>query len=252
MLRTFDYEKTPVVELVNEILVDASKRGASDIHFDPQEEYLKTRIRIDGELIDYTEIPNNIAKNLITRVKIISGMNITESRLPQDGAIKATLEDIDLDLRVSAIPTNKGEKIVIRILDYSLSLAGLESLGFSQENYKKVLKMISIPNGIILVTGATGSGKSTTVYSILQRLNKENTNIISVEDPIEMDIEGVNQIQTNSEIGLDFATVLRSILRQDPNIIMIGEIRDTETAKIAVRASITGHLVLSTIHTNDS
>ena len=252
MLKNFDFEKTPVVELVNEILVDASRRGASDIHFDPQEEYLKVRIRIDGELIDYTEIPSTIAKNLITRVKIISGMNITESRLPQDGAIKATLEDIDLDLRVSAVPTNKGEKIVIRILDYSLSLAGLESLGFSQENYKKVLKMISIPNGIVLVTGATGTGKSTTVYSILQRLNKENTNIISVEDPIEMDIEGVNQIQTNSEIGLDFATVLRSILRQDPNIIMIGEIRDTETAKIAVRASITGHLVLSTIHTNDS
>ena len=252
MLKNFDYEKTPVVELVNDILVDSSKRGASDIHFDPQDEYLKARIRIDGELIDYAEIPNTIAKNLITRVKIISGMNITESRLPQDGAIKATLEDIDLDLRVSAIPTNKGEKIVIRILDYSLSLAGLEHLGFNQENYKKVLKMIAIPNGIILVTGATGSGKSTTVYSMLQRLNKENTNIITVEDPIEMDIQGVNQIQTNSEIGLDFATVLRSILRQDPNIIMIGEIRDTETAKIAVRASITGHLVLSTLHTNDS
>lgn len=252
MLKIFDFEKTPVVELVNEILVDAAKRGASDIHFDPQEEYLKTRIRIDGDLIDYTEIPAAIAKNLITRVKIISGMNITESRLPQDGAIKATLEDVDLDMRVSAIPTNKGEKIVIRILDYSLSLSGLENLGFNQENYKKVLKMISMPNGIILVTGATGTGKSTTVYSILQKLNKENTNIISVEDPIEMDIEGVNQIQTNSEIGLDFATVLRSILRQDPNIIMIGEIRDTETAKIAVRASITGHLVLSTLHTNDS
>lgn len=252
MLKVFDFEKTPVVEIVNEILVDASKRGASDIHFDPHDDYLKTRIRIDGELIDYTEIPSTIAKNLITRIKIISGMNITESRLPQDGAIKATLEDIDLDLRVSAIPTNKGEKIVIRILDYSLSLAGLESLGFSPENYKKVLKMISTPNGIVLVTGATGTGKSTTVYSILQKLNKENTNIISVEDPIEMDIEGINQIQTNSEIGLDFATVLRSILRQDPNIIMIGEIRDTETAKIAVRASITGHLVLSTIHTNDS
>lgn len=252
MLKIFDFEKTPVVEIVNEILVDSSRRGASDIHFDPQDGYLKTRIRIDGELIDYAEIPNTIAKNLITRIKIISGMNITESRLPQDGAIKATLEDIDLDLRVSAIPTNKGEKIVIRILDYSLSLAGLESLGFNPENYKKVLKMIAVPNGIVLVTGATGTGKSTTVYSILQRLNKENTNIISVEDPIEMDIEGINQIQTNSEIGLDFATVLRSILRQDPNIIMIGEIRDTETAKIAVRASITGHLVLSTIHTNDS
>ena len=252
MLKTFDFEKTPVVELVNEILVDASKRGASDIHFDPQGDYIKVRIRIDGELIDYSEIPGTIAKNLITRVKIISGMNITESRLPQDGAIKATLEDIDLDLRVSALPTSRGEKIVIRILDYSLSLAGLESLGFNQENYKKVLKMISAPNGIILVTGATGTGKSTTVYSILQKLNKEDTNIISVEDPIEMDIDGVNQIQTNSEIGLDFATVLRSILRQDPNIIMIGEIRDTETAKIAVRASITGHLVLSTLHTNDS
>ena len=252
MLKTFNFEKTPVVEIVNEILVDASKRGASDIHFDPHDDALKVRIRIDGELMDYTDIPNSIEKNLVTRIKIISGMNITESRLPQDGAIKATLEDIDMDLRVSALPTNKGEKIVIRILDYSLSLAGLESLGFSQENYKKVLKMIESPNGIILVTGATGSGKSTTVYSILQRLNKENTNIISVEDPIEMDIEGINQIQTNSEIGLDFATVLRSILRQDPNIIMIGEIRDTETAKIAVRASITGHLVLSTIHTNDS
>ena len=252
MLKVFDFEKTPVVEIVNEILVDSAKRGASDIHFDPYEEFVKTRIRIDGELIDYTEIPNAVAKNLITRIKIISGMNITESRLPQDGAIKATLEDINLDLRVSSIPTNKGEKIVIRILDYSLSLAGLESLGLSNENFKKVLKMISEPNGIILVTGATGTGKSTTVYSILQRLNKENTNIISVEDPIEMDIEGINQIQTNSEIGLDFATVLRSILRQDPNIIMIGEIRDTETAKIAVRASITGHLVLSTIHTNDS
>jgi len=252
MLKTFDFEKTPVVEIVNTILVDASRRGASDIHFDPYESFLKARVRIDGELIDYAEVPNTVAKNLITRIKIISGMNITESRLPQDGAIKATLEDVNLDLRVSSIPTNKGEKIVIRILDYSLSLSGLEHLGLSTENLKKVLKMISEPNGIILVTGATGTGKSTTVYSILQKLNKETTNIISVEDPIEMDIEGINQIQTNSEIGLDFATILRSILRQDPNIIMIGEIRDTETAKIAVRASITGHLVLSTIHTNDS
>jgi len=252
MLKVFDYENTPVVEIVNQILVDSAKRGASDIHFDPHENCTKVRIRIDGNLINYTDVPLNITKNLITRIKIISGMNITESRLPQDGAIKATLEDLALDLRVSALPTNKGEKVVIRILDYSLSLAGLESLGFSQSNYKKVLKMISVPNGIILVTGATGSGKSTTVYSILQRLNKEETNIISVEDPIEMDIEGINQIQTNSEIGLTFATALRSILRQDPNIIMIGEIRDTETAKIAVRASITGHLVLSTLHTNNS
>ena len=252
MLKQIDFEKTPVVEAVNDILVDASKRGASDIHFDPLEEYMKVRIRIDGQLHDYVEVPNSIKKNLITRIKIISGMNITESRLPQDGAIKANIKDVDLDLRVSSIPTIEGEKIVIRILDYSMSNSGLEALGFSDFNLKKVIQMINVPNGIILITGATGSGKSTTVYSILQRLNKEETNIITVEDPIEMNITGINQIQTNSEIGLDFATALRSILRQDPNIIMIGEIRDTETAKIAVRASITGHLVLSTIHTNDS
>ena len=252
MIRQFDFEKMPVVEVVNEIMVDSAKRGASDIHFDPLENEMHIRIRIDGILHNYAVVPNSIKKNLITRIKIISGMNITESRLPQDGAIKATLQDMNLDLRVSCIPTNKGEKIVIRILDYSMSLAGVENLGFSDSNFKKVLQMISAPNGIILVTGATGTGKSTTVYSILQRLNTESANVITVEDPVEMNIEGVNQIQTNSEIGLTFAAALRSILRQDPNIIMIGEIRDTETAKIAVRASITGHLVLSTIHTNNS
>jgi len=252
MIRQFDFEKMPVVEVVNDILVDASKRGASDIHFDPLPDYMKIRIRIDGDLHDYAQVPNTIKRNLITRIKIISGMNITESRLPQDGAIKATLQDVNLDLRVSCVPTSEGEKVVVRILDYTMSLSGLEHLGFSEENYRKILQMIAVPNGIILVTGATGTGKSTTVYSILQKLNAESTNIITVEDPIEMDVEGINQIQTNSEIGLDFATALRSILRQDPNIIMIGEIRDTETAKIAVRASITGHLVLSTLHTNNS
>lgn len=252
MLKTFDFQKVPVVDIVNEILVDASKRGASDIHFDPYDEYLLTRIRIDGELIDYTQIPNNVRDYLVTRIKTISKMNITESRRPQDGAIKARLQDIDLDLRVSSLPVNGGEKIVIRILDYSLSMAGLDELGFSNDNYEKILDMISVPNGIILVTGATGSGKSTTVYSMLQYLNSSTTNIITVEDPIEMDIKGINQVQVNSQIGLTFASALRSILRQDPNIIMIGEIRDTETAKIAVRASITGHLVLSTVHTNNS
>lgn len=179
-------------------------------------------------------------------------MNITESRLPQDGAIKRQFGKLYLDMRASSLPTNEGEKIVIRILDYSRSLQGLEHLGFSHTNFEKLKRMIQIPNGIILVTGATGTGKSTTTYSILQALNKPETNIITVEDPIEMNIEGINQVQVNSEIGLDFATVLRSILRQDPNIILIGEIRDSETAKIAVRASITGHLVLSTIHTNNS
>ncbi len=252
MLKTFDFQRIPVVDVVNEILVDAAKRGASDIHFDPYEEYLLVRIRIDGDLLDYAEVPNSARDYLITRIKTISKMNITESRRPQDGAIKATLKGIDLDLRVSSLPVSNGEKIVIRILDYSMSMAGIDELGFSDENYKKMLEMISVPNGIILVTGATGTGKSTTVYSILQFLNRSNTNIITVEDPIEMDIKGINQVQVNSQIGLTFASALRSILRQDPNIIMIGEIRDTETAKIAVRASITGHLVLSTIHTNNS
>ena len=252
MIRTFDYQKMPIVDVVNEILVDASKRGASDIHFDPREGHMLIRIRVDGQLMDYAEVPNETKDYLITRIKTISKMNITETRLPQDGAIKGTLQGINLDLRVSSLPVNGGEKVVIRILDYSMSLAGLEQLDFSKKNYEKLIDMINVPNGIILVTGATGTGKSTTVYSILQYLNKTETNIITVEDPIEMDIEGINQVQANSKIGLDFATALRSILRQDPNIIMIGEIRDSETAKIAVRASITGHLVLSTVHTNNS
>ena len=252
MLKVFDFEKTPIVDIVNEILVDASSRGASDIHFDPKDDILQIRIRIDGRLINYATVPNEYVKNLITRIKIISGMNITESRLPQDGAIKGKVKDIELDLRVSSINTNKGEKVVIRILDYTLSLNGIENLGFSDYNYKKVIEMINEPNGIILVTGATGTGKTTTVYSMLQRLSNEATNIMSIEDPVEMDIENVNQIQVNPEIGLTFATALRSILRQDPNIIMIGEIRDSDTATIAIRASVTGHLVLSTLHTNDS
>ena len=248
----YDYENTPIVDIVNDMIVDAVKRRASDIHFDPFENGIHVRIRIDGDLHDYTTVPLAMKKNLITRVKIISNMNITESRLPQDGAIKGLIENLSVDLRVSCLPTNMGEKIVIRILDYSMSSAGLENLGFTKENYETVQKMISIPNGIILITGATGSGKSTTVYAMLQRLNTENRNLITVEDPIEMNIEGVNQVQVNSEIGMTFGSALRSILRQDPDIIMIGEIRDTETAKIAVRSAITGHLVLSTIHTNDS
>ena len=244
--------KTPIVNVVDDIIANAAKAGASDIHFDPRENSLMVRIRIDGDLRDYTEIPKIYERNLITRIKLIANMNITESRLPQDGSIKGNIKGINLETRVSTLPTNEGEKCVIRILDYSRSLEGIESLGFNEDNFKKLKKMIAEPNGIILITGATGSGKSTTVYSILQVLNKKETNIITVEDPIEMNLEGLNQVQVNSEIGLDFATVLRSILRQDPNVILIGEIRDSETAKIAVRASITGHLVLSTIHTNNS
>ena len=252
MLRTLDFAKMPIVDMINDILVDAKKRGASDIHFDPYDDHMLIRIRIDGVLMDYAKVPDEYRDYLVTRIKTISKMNITESRLPQDGAIKENLDGYDLDLRVSSLPVSTGEKIVVRILDYTRSMAGLGDLGFSEENYKKVLEMISVPNGIILVTGATGSGKSTTVYSILQQLNTSATNIITVEDPIEMDITGINQVQANPKIGLTFANALRSILRQDPNIIMIGEIRDTETARIAVRASITGHLVLSTLHTNTS
>ena len=252
MQSNIDFVNTPVVDVVNGIILAAAKAGASDIHFDHQDNCLKVRIRIDGILNDYADIPNEVKNNVITRIKILSGMNITETRLPQDGAIKTNLGGLDLDMRVSSLPTKKGEKIVIRILDYSRSMQGIEYLFFSEDNYKKVLKMIAEPNGIILVTGATGSGKSTTVYSFLQKLNVKGTNLITVEDPVEMDIEGINQVQVNSDIGLDFATVLRSILRQDPNVIMIGEIRDSETAQIAVRASITGHLVLSTLHTNNS
>ena len=251
-LVNFNYEEVPITDIVNNIILDGIKRKASDIHFDPYEKGLRIRMRIDGSLMDYSHVPLYIQKNMITRSKIIAGMNITESRIPQDGAIKNKLENVNVDLRVSSLPTNLGEKIVIRILDYSMSSAGIEELDFNKENYNKVIKMMNEPNGIILVTGATGTGKSTTVYSILQRLNTEDRNIITVEDPIEMNIEGINQVQVISEIGLTFANVLRSILRQDPDVIMIGEIRDDETARIAVRASITGHLVLSTIHTNNS
>ena len=249
---TFDYNNVPITDIVNSIILDAINKGASDIHFDPFDDGIKIRIRIDGQLNDYSIVPLFVKKNMITRVKIISGMNITETRVPQDGAIRTELANKTIDLRVSCLPTNMGEKIVIRIMDYSMSAAGVEALDFSEKNLEKVQKMLKLPNGIILVTGATGSGKSTTVYSMLQKLNVEGTNLITVEDPIEMNIGGVNQVQAVSEIGLTFATVLRSILRQDPDVIMIGEIRDDETARIAVRASITGHLVLSTIHTNNS
>ena len=238
-MKEFDFEKMPIVEIVNEIIMDSVKKNVSDIHFDPSKENVKIRIRIDGILSDYSIIPGKYKRNMISRIKMIAGMNIMETRLPQDGAIKSRIDKKMLDLRVSSLPTNCGEKVVIRILDYSKSLQGLDTLGFSEDSLNKIEKMVKVPNGIILVTGATGSGKSTTVYSILQKMNTPEVNIITVEDPVEMDIAGINQVQAQSEIGLTFANVLRSILRQDPDIIMIGEIRDDETARIAVRASIT-------------
>ena len=249
---SFDFTKTPVTQIADYIIISASKHNSSDIHFDPREDGMMVRFRIDGDCQDYTFVPKAYEKNLTTRLKLLANMNITESRLPQDGAIKGNFGDTYLDMRVSALPLNEGEKIVIRILDYTRSLQGMDTLGFHPKNLEKVKRMMEIPNGIILTTGATGSGKSTTTYSILQELNRPETNIITVEDPIEMNIEGINQVQVNADIGMTFAAALRSILRQDPNIILIGEIRDSETAQIAVRASITGHLVLSTIHTNNA
>ena len=249
---SFDFNKTPVTQIADYIIIAASRFGSSDIHFDPRDNGMMVRFRIDGDCQDYTFVPKAFERNLTTRLKLLANMNITESRLPQDGAIKGNFGDQYLDMRVSSLPLNEGEKIVIRILDYSRSLEGIDTLGFHPKNLEKVKRMMELPNGIILTTGATGSGKSTTTYSILQGLNKPETNIITVEDPIEMNIEGINQVQVNSEIGMTFAAALRSILRQDPNIILIGEIRDSETAQIAVRASITGHLVLSTIHTNNA
>lgn len=248
----YDFVNTPIVDIVNRIIIYASQHKASDIHFDPREDCMIIRMRMDGRLKDHSKVPKMYEKNLTTRVKLISKMNITETRIPQDGAIKGVVDGRELDMRVSALPTNEGEKIVVRLLDYSQSLEGLNTLGFSPKNLKKIERLLDIPNGIILVTGATGSGKSTTTYSMLSEINTEDRNIITVEDPVEMNIEGINQVYVNSEIGLTFANALRSILRQDPDVILIGEIRDSETAQIAVRAAITGHLVLSTIHTNDA
>lgn len=252
MFRNFDYDGEPIINIVNEILIDASRKRASDIHFDPTEDVLNVRIRVDGELISYATVPASVKKNLVTRIKILAGMNITESRIPQDGSIKMKIDNKDLDIRVSTLPIIYGEKVVVRLLDFTNTVSKMDALGFSSINLEKVKKAMSKPNGIILVTGATGTGKSTTVYSMLQHLNTTERNIITVEDPVEMKIPGINQVQTMPEINLTFASALRSILRQDPDVIMIGEIRDNETARIAVRASITGHLVLSTIHTNNS
>ena len=248
----YDFINVPIVDIVNQIILYASQHRVSDIHFDPLEDSLMVRMRIDGDLQNHSQVPKVYEKNLVTRIKLVAAMNITETRLPQDGAIKARIGGRDLDMRVSVLPTNEGEKCVVRILDFQKGLSGLDGLGFTESNFSKIEKMLAVPSGIILVTGATGSGKSTTTYSMLESLNNEETNIITVEDPIEMNIEGINQVQINSEIGMTFAAALRSILRQDPNVILIGEMRDEETAQIAVRASITGHLVLSTIHTNSA
>lgn len=247
-----DINSAPVVRFVDSIIKHALRSGASDIHIEPFENSIRIRFRIDGELREIMTTAKTTHSAIVTRVKIIGKMDIAEKRVPQDGRIEMQIDDRDIDLRISIIPTVYGEKIVIRLLDRSSTLMTKKDLGFNNENIKIFNKLIQSPNGIILVTGPTGSGKTTTLYAILQELNKVNHNIITIEDPVEYRLDGINQIQVNIKAGLTFANGLRAILRQDPDIIMVGEIRDTETAEIAVRAAITGHLVLSTLHTNDA
>ena len=245
-------QDSPVVRLVNQLLSNAVTHKASDIHIDPQEKKLVVRYRVDGVLRLEKVLPKNMQNVLIARIKIMAKLDITEHRIPQDGRIKVNLGHHPVDLRVSTLPTIFGEKIVLRILDLGNKLNDLKQLGFNKLNLQRFESMISRPNGIVLITGPTGSGKSSTLYAALNQLNTEEVNIITIEDPVEFQLEGVNQIQVNSNVGMTFATGLRSILRQDPNVIMVGEIRDKDTVEVAIRASLTGHLVLSTIHTNDS
>jgi len=245
-------QRPPIVQLVDLMLTSALKKRASDIHIEPVKENLRVRYRIDGVLYDMFNIPKSKQNAVLARLKIISGLDITESRLPQDGRFKVKLEGKEIDFRVSALPISFGQKFVLRILDKSNLSLGLENLGFSPQPLKLFNEAIAKPFGMILVTGPTGSGKSTTLYSILNKLNTPQVNIITIEDPVEYEIKGITQIQGKPEIGLTFASGLRALLRQSPDIIMIGEIRDSETADTAVKAALTGQLILSTLHTNDA
>ncbi|MGM0472485.1 MAG: type II secretion system ATPase GspE [Bacillota bacterium] len=245
-------EEAPVVRLVNNIITKGVKLEASDIHIEPQEEEVRVRYRIDGLLRSEMNIPKHTHSALVSRIKIMADLDIAERRKPQDGRIQILIKDREVDLRISVLPTVEGEKVVIRILDKSNLMLNLEKLGFVNEDLTKFKSLIKQPHGILLITGPTGSGKTTTLYSALDFLNSEEDNIITIEDPVEYSLQGVNQVQTNVKAGLTFANGLRSILRQDPDIVMVGEIRDKETAEIAIHAALTGHLVLSTLHTNDA
>jgi type IV pilus assembly protein PilB len=247
-----DIKSAPAVKLTDSIFREGIAHRASDIHIEPFEKNIRVRYRVDGALYEASSFDIELYPALLTRVKIMSGINIAEKRIPQDGRIKQKINDIEYDFRVSTLPTVYGERIVIRILDTEAFAFDRPQLGFLPVENKMVDKMLQHPHGIILLTGPTGCGKSTTLYSFIKELNAQDRNIITVEDPVEYTIHGVNQVQVNPKANLTFASALRSILRQDPNVIMIGEIRDEETAQIAIRAAITGHLVLSTLHTNDA
>jgi general secretion pathway protein E len=245
-------DEAPIIRLVNSLLFQAVKDRASDIHIEPFERSLAVRFRIDGILYDVISPPKRFQPVIISRVKIMAGLNIAEKRLPQDGRIRTKVAGKDIDVRVSVVPTAYGERVVLRLLDRSSTLLGLEELGLTGRNLALVDRLVRQSHGIVLVTGPTGSGKTTTLYAALSTINSSERNIITIEDPIEYQLEGVGQMQVNPKIELTFANGLRSILRQDPDVIMVGEIRDGETAEIAIQAALTGHLVFSTLHTNDS
>jgi type IV pilus assembly protein PilB len=245
-------EEAPVIKLANLILVQAIKDRASDIHVEPFEKMVRLRYRVDGALVDRTPPPKNLQVALVSRLKIMSSLDIAERRLPQDGRMRVKVAGKDFDLRVSFLPTVHGEKCVLRVLDKSNLSASMEKIGMDQDTYRRFRAAVDAPHGLLLVTGPTGSGKTTTLYSALNELNNPEYNIVTVEDPVEFQVPGINQVPVKKEIGLSFGNALRSILRQDPDIVMIGEIRDTETAEIAVEAALTGHQVLSTMHCNDA
>jgi type IV pilus assembly protein PilB len=247
-----DSEDAPVIKIVNLILVQALKEKASDIHIEPFQNTLKLRYRVDGDLVAAESPPKALQLAVTSRIKILAALNIAERRLPQDGRFRIKVAGKEIDLRISVLPTAHGEKIVMRLLDKTALTGGIDQMGMDEGTLAKFRKAIDAPHGMILVTGPTGSGKTTTLYSVLQELNNPQYNIVTVEDPIEYELAGINQVAVRSEIGLDFSAALRSILRQDPDIVMVGEIRDNETADIAVKAALTGHQVLSTLHTNDA
>lgn len=251
-VETASTDDAPIIKLVTSLITQSCKEGASDIHIEPLENSMRIRYRVDGILREALTTSKSIHPPLTTRIKIMSDLNIAEKRLPQDGRIKIIVDNKEVDLRISTLPTVHGEKIVIRILDKSSFLISKKELGLTNKNLQRYDMLLKNPNGMILVTGPTGSGKTTTLYAALAELNSHEQNIVTIEDPVEYMLTGINHIQVNSKIGMTFSSGLRSILRQDPNIIMIGEIRDGETAQIAIRAAMTGHLVLSTLHTNDA
>jgi len=245
-------DDTPIVTLLNSTLYKAHSAGASDVHIEPFEEHTLFRIRVDGLIVDYLSLSVSLHNSIVARIKILAGMDIAEKRAPQDGHFRAKLQDIEINVRVSSLPTVYGEKIVMRFMGQSGTLDNANTFGMEKDDYDKMIQMLRVPHGVVYVTGPTGSGKTTTLYMIMEMLAKRNVNISTIEDPVERNLARINQTQINPLAGLTFESGLRSILRQDPDIIMIGETRDTETASIGVRAALTGHLVMSSLHTNDS